>query len=167
MGEATARHLQPNQRILKADRRLLEACESLRYVVEHPNERSEILLQQGIYKQKDPEAIMTVTVDGVVVGYKVKPSSALEMNPYFDRYVYFKTPGNRLSDLTKAELSAIKTAILEAFFEIQQGEIKVEVIGFDAMLLWQRFMVAFPVERNPNVISLAGGFGAGQRKLSA
>jgi hypothetical protein len=154
------RELKPNQRIIRPDKRLFEACEQLRYVVEHPNERSEIIMEQGIYKHKDPEAIMRVTVDGVTVGYKVKASSPLEISPYFDRYVYFKVPGHRLSDLTKAELSAIKTALLEAFFEVQQGQVQVEVIGWDAMLLRQRFMVAFPVERNPGLVSIAGGFNA-------
>ena len=154
------RSLKPNQKILKPDHRLLEACEQLRYTIEHPNKRSEIIMNQGIYKQKDPESIMTVKVDGVEVGYKVKPSSALEMSPYFDRYVYFKVPGHRLTDLSKQEMSAIKTAILEAFFEVQQGEIISEVVGWDAMLLRQRFMVVFPVERNPNVVSLVGGFDA-------
>ena len=154
------RNLKPNQQILKPDKRLFEACEDLRFFVEHPNERSDVIMQQGIYKQKDPEAIMTVKVDGVEIGYKVKPSSALEMSPYFDRYCYFKVPGHRLSDLTKQELSAIKTALLEAFFEPQQGEIKVEVIGWDAMLLRQRFMVCFPVERSPGLRSIAGGFNA-------
>jgi len=154
------RNLKPNQQIIRPDKRLLEACEALRHCVEHPNERSDIILQQGIYKQKDPEAIMTVKVDGVEVGYTVKPCSVLEMSPYFDRYVYFKVPGQKLSDLSKQELAAIKTAILEAFFEVQQGEIKVEVIGWDAMLLRQRFMVAFPVERSPGLVSIAGGFDA-------
>ena len=153
------KNLKPNQRILQPDKRLLEACAQLRHAVEHPNERSEIIMQQGIYKHKDPEAIMTVKVDGVEVGYKVKQSSALEMSPYFDRYVYFKVPGHRLSDLTKQELSAIKTALLEAFFEPQQGKIKVEVIGWDAMVLRQRVMVCFPVQKNPNVLSLVGGLG--------
>ncbi len=134
------------KQILKPDRRLFEACEQLRYAVEHPNESSDIILQQGIYKQKDPEAIMTVKVDGVTVGYKVKPSSALELSPYFDRYAFFKVEGHRLSDLTDAEMAAIKTALYEAFFEVQQGEIKEEVIGWDAMLIRQRFQVAFPVK---------------------
>jgi hypothetical protein len=140
------RNLKSNQQIMKPDKRLLEACEVLRYAVEHPNEESDIILQQGVYKQKDPEAIMTVKVDGVEVGYKVKECSPLDMSPYFDRYVYFKVPGDRLKDLSKREMSAIKTAILDAFFEPQQGEIHVEVIGWDAMLLWQRFQVAYPVK---------------------
>ena len=151
------RKLKPNQKILKPDKRLLAACEALRYAVEHPNERSEIILQQEIYKQTDPEAIMTIKVDGVEVGYKVKKSSPFEMSPYFDRYVYFRVVGHKLSDLGKEELSAIKTALLDGFFEVQQGSIKVEVIGWDAMLMRQRFMVAFAYEKNPNVISLVGG----------
>lgn len=154
------RELKPNQRIIQPDKRLLEACEDLRRTVEHPNERSEIILQQGIYKLNDPEAIMTVKVDGVEVGYKVKPSSALEMSPYFDRYVYFKVPGHRLTDLSKQELSAIKTALLDAFFEVQQGKINVEVVGYDAMLLWQRFQVAFPVRVSQSTIQVPGGFNA-------
>ncbi len=138
--------MKPNQQILKPDKRLLEACEQLRYAVEHPNEGSDIILQQGVYKQKDPEAIMTVKVDGVEVGYKVKECSKLEMSPYFDRYAYIKVPGHKLTDLSKREMAQIKTAVLEAFFEVQQGEVHVEVIGWDAILLWQRFMVAFPVK---------------------
>ena len=144
-----AKRLEKNKKlkqIIKPDRRLFEACEALRYAVEHPNEDSDIIMQQGVYRQKDPEAIMTVKVDGVEVGYKVKPSSALEMNPYFDRYAFFKVPGHRLSDLSDQEMASIKTALLEAFFEVQQGEINTEVIGSDAMMMWQRFQVAFPVK---------------------
>ena len=155
-----ADQLRPNQRILTPDKRLLEACEDLRRTVEHPNERSDIIMQQGLYKQLDPEAIMTVKVDGVEVGYKVKKSNALEMSPYFDRYVYMKVPGHRLKDLTKPELKAVMTALLDTFFEPQQGQILQEIIAQDAMLIRQRFMVCFPVERNLNIVSLVGGFQA-------
>ena len=99
---------------------------------------------------------MTITLDGVVVGYKVKECSPLVVNPYFDRYVYIKVPGYRLTDLSDVEMSAIKTAVLEAFFEVQQGEIHVEVIGRDAMLMWQRFMVAFPVKVADNFTVVPG-----------
>jgi hypothetical protein len=155
------RNLKPNQQIMKPDGRLLEACEDLRRAVEHPNERSEIIMQQGIYKQKDPEAIMTVKVDGVEVGYKIKESSPLEMNPYFKRYVYVKVPGHRIGDLTKAEVRAIMTAIMETFFEPQQGPIEeIKGLSSDSLGWWQQFAVAFPVQRNPNVLSLVGGFQA-------
>ncbi len=148
------------KQIIKPDKRLLERCEVLRYAVEHPNERSDIIMEQGIYKHKDPEAIMIVTVDGVVVGYKVKPCSDLEINPYFDRYVYIKVPGYRFTDLSALEMSAIKTAVFEAFFEPQQGEVHVEVIGFDAILMWQRFMVVFPVRTQQSTMFVPGSFNA-------
>ncbi len=145
-----------HSKIILPDRRLLEACNALRYAVEHPNEESEIILQQGIYKHKDPEAIMVIKVDGVEIGYKVKPCSSLEISPYFDRYCYIKVPGHRLTDLSKREMSAVKTAVLTAFFEHQQGEVHVEVIGYDAILMWQRFMVAFPIKVADNFTVVPG-----------
>ena len=148
--------------ILHPDKRLLKACEALRHYVEHPNETSDILLQGGIYRQKDPEAIQVVRVDGVEVGYKVKPCSVLELDPYFDRYVYIKVPGYRLSDLTDMEMRAIHSAIMEAFLEPQQGQVKVRVLAEDAMLFAQRFMVVFPVARNPNLVSRIKGVDVGE-----
>lgn len=111
---------------------------------EHPNESSDIIIAHGLYRRKDPEAIVTIECDGVVVGYKIKECSPLEINPYFDRYVYVRTPDYRLKDLSPQELAQIKFTVLEAFFEQKQGEIHVEVVGEGALLLWQRFMVAFP-----------------------
>ena len=155
------RELKPNQQILTPDKRLLEACEDLRRVVEHPNERSDIIMQQGIYKQRDDEAIMTVKVDGVEVGYKIKESSPLEMNPYFKRYVYVKVPGHRIGDLTKAETRAIITAITEAFFEVQQGPIEeIKGLSSDSLGYWQQFMIAFPVRVSQSTIQVPGGFQA-------
>jgi hypothetical protein len=144
--------------IIKPDKRLLEACEALRYTVEHPNADSEIMMAQGVYRKKDPGALMTAYVDGVVIGYKVKPCSPLAINPYFDRYAYVRVPEHRLTDLTDREMAAIKMAMLEAFFDTQQGEIKVEVIGDGALLMWQRFMVTFPVKFQQATIQVPQGF---------
>jgi hypothetical protein len=129
--------------VIKPDGRLLEACTELRHTVEHPNQSADIMIAKGIYRKKDPDAIMTIECDGVVVGYKVKECSPIAINPYYDRYVYIRTPNYRLKDLSDKELAVIKFTVLEAFFEQQQGEIHVEVIGEGALLLWQRFMVAF------------------------
>lgn len=115
--------------ILKPDARLLDACRALRQHVENIGHNAS-------------DEIFTTTVDGVVIGYKVKESSPLLMDPYFDRFCYIKTPGWKLTDLKAKELAAIKTACLEAFFEPQQGEIKPTVIGYDSMVLSQRFMIA-------------------------
>lgn len=148
--------LKPNQQIIKIDKRIYEACEALRHFAEHPNQRPDIFLH-GAYHAKDPESLYTVAVDGVIIGYKVKESSPLEMNPYFDRYAYMKVPGHRLEDLSRNEMAAICTAMFEAFFEPQQGKIHDEQTGDDALLFWQRFMVAFPVELNKDLVSIAGG----------
>ena len=155
------RQLERNKRlkeILTPDKRLLDACVELRYAVEHPDSESEIMLAQGVYKQRDPEAIMTVTIDGVVIGYKVKACSLLEINPYFDRFAYVRVPDHRLTDLTDKQLASIKLALLEAFFEPQQGEVKTEVIGNGAILLTQRFMVIFPVKFQDATIQVPQGF---------
>ena len=130
--------------VITLDFRLLEACHDLRYRVEHPDREADIIMAGGLYRHKDPERIWGVKVDGVEIGYKVAPCSPLEINPYFDRYVYIRTPGYRMRDLSEMELAALKFAVLETFFQQQQGEIKVEIIGEGALLLWQRFMVIFP-----------------------
>jgi hypothetical protein len=144
--------------VIKLDKRLLEACNDLRQQVENPTNDSEIIMEQGIYKRRNPEAIMTIRVDGVVVGYKVKESSKLEMNPYYDRYCYIRTPDHRLSDLTAKEMAVIKYTVLEAFFEPQQGNIHTEVIGDGAILMTQRFMVAFPYKFQDATIQVPQGF---------
>ncbi len=143
--------------ILPTDRKLCEACTQLRHRVEHPNEVSDILLQNGVYRQKDPEAILTIRVDGVEVGYKVKPSSPLELSHYFDRYVYLKIPNYRLYDLTNKQLASIKTALYNAFFEPQMSKINVKILNEESMLMIQRFVVAFWVPKNPGIVKTLTG----------
>jgi len=145
--------------IITLDFRLLEACHELRHAVEHPNREADIIMAGGLYRHKDPERIIAVEVNGVVIGYKVTPCSPLEINPYFDRYVYVRVPDYRLRDLSQNELAAIKFAVLETFFEQQQGEIKVEIIGEGAVLLWQRFMVIFPYKYQNATVQVPLAFG--------
>lgn len=146
------------KQVITLDGRLKEACDELRYFVEHPNKDKDIIIGQGIYRKKDPDAIMTITCDGVVVGYKVKPSSPLEINPYFDRYCYIRFPNHRLSDLSDKELATVKFTVLESFFEPQQGEIHQEIIGQGALLMWQRFMVVFPVKFQNATVQVPGSY---------
>ncbi len=146
------KRIQRSKQILPTDKKLMEMCVALRHRVEHPNESSDIILQQGIYKQKDPEAILTVRCDGVEVGYKVKSSSPLEVNHFFDRYVYLKIPGYRLQDLSAKQLASIKTALYSAFLEPQQGPITIKILAEDSMMMAQRFMVAFWKAGNPGIV---------------
>lgn len=129
--------------VVKADGRLLEACMELRYEVEHPDKDADIVVAGGFFRRKDPEEIKAIEVDGLVVGYKIEPCSPLEMNVYFDRYVYVRAPGYRLSDFSLREIAIMKYSLYEAFFQPQQSQIHMEVIGQGAFLLWQRFMVVF------------------------
>jgi hypothetical protein len=145
------------RKLIPTDRNLMEKCVQLRHRVEHPNEVSDIILQNGVYRQKDPEAILTIRVDGVEVGYKVKECSKLEMNPYFDRYVYLKVLDYKLWELTNKQLASIKTALYNAFLEPQQGKIHVKIISDDAMVMVQRFQVAFWYQKSPDLVSIAGG----------
>ncbi|MGD0278254.1 MAG: hypothetical protein ABSC11_02985 [Smithella sp.] len=164
MGELKReQRLERNKRlkqVILPDSRLLEACTQLRHTVEHPNENADIIIGKGLYRKKDPEAIMAIECDGVVVGYKIKECSPLEINPYFDRYVYVRTPDYRLKDLSERQLAQIKFTVLEAFFEQQQGEIHVEVIGEGALLLWQRFMVIFPYKYQSATSFVPGNYNA-------
>jgi hypothetical protein len=143
--------------IIPTDRDLAEKCIALRHRLEHPNEASDIILQGGVYRQKDPEAILTIRVDGVEIGYKVKPCSPLEINHYFDRYVYLKIPNYKLWELTNKQLASIKTALYSAFFEPQMSKIHVKIIAPDAMLMIQRFMVAFWSPKNPGIVKTLTG----------
>ena len=156
----TIRPMERNDRrklVMPEDKKLFNACVELRYKVEHPNEDSDIIMQGGVYKVKDPEAMLVINVDGVQVGYKVKPSSPLELNHYFDRYVYLKIPGYRLYDLTTKQLVSIKAALYHAFLEPQQSKIHVQIIGDDALVLVQRFMVAYWAPKNPNIVKTLTG----------
>lgn len=161
MGSVREKRLERNkqlQQVIEPDKRLLEACHELRYTVEHPNKESDIIMAGGMFRKKDEEAIQTVTIDGVVIGYKIKPCSPLEISLYFDRYAYVRVPGHRLADLSDKQMAAIKFALLEAFFEPQQGKVHVEVIGEGALLMWQRFAVAFPVKYQDATIQVPGSF---------
>ncbi len=145
------------KKILPTDRKLAEVCMSLRQYVENQGSGTDIVLHRGIYKQKDPEAILTISCDGVEVGYKIKPCSPLELNQYYDRWVYLKIPGYRLYDLTNKQLASIKTAIYTAFFEPQMSKIQVDIIADDALVCRQRFMVAFWKAGNPNIVKTLTG----------
>lgn len=120
--------------IIPVDQKLHQACVDLRDHVEHMGKRADSIDER--YK------IYTVTVDGVVIGYKIKESSPLLIDPYFTRFAWIKTPDYRLDSLKASELAAIKTAVLGAFFEPQQGEINVKILTPESMMLSQTFMIA-------------------------
>lgn len=156
----TYRPMQPNdprKKVLRHERKLKERLEALRYAVEHPNQESDIVTRGGVYRQKDPTEVITIKCDGVEVGYQVKPCSILEINPYFDRYVYLRVPGYKITDLKDEEIIRIKGAIYETFFNDYQSPIHLRVVPPDCLILCQRFEVAYLREKNKNLVSLIGG----------
>jgi hypothetical protein len=122
---------------------LKEKCEELRWVVEHPNQDGKIMLKTGVTVDRDPKTIMTTKVDGIEIGYRVVPSSPLEINPYFERDVFLKVPGYKISELSKEERTSILVTLFEVFLDQQQGMPDIRAISDDAVKISQRFQVAF------------------------
>jgi hypothetical protein len=129
--------------ILPIEKKLKKACEDLRYIVEHPNREGLILTQTGVTVERDPKIVMTTKVDGVEVGYRVVPSSPLELNAYFDRDIFVKIPGYKFSDLSEEEREKFLSTIFECFIEAQQSHPVIIPIAEDCVKISQRFMVAF------------------------
>lgn len=146
--------------VVFTDKTIREACQDIRYKVEHPNEDSDIIMQQGVYKQKDPRRALTAKLDGVVIGYQVIDPCPLEINPVMIRNVFVKFPGYTIKEIPDHQLKPIMFAIFEEMFDQQQGEIKVSQTDRDTIKLTQTFMISMIVNKNPNLVSKVGGFSA-------
>lgn len=118
-------------------------CEELRWIVEHPNQDGKIMLKTGVTVDRDPKTIMTTKVDGIEIGYRVVPSSPLEINPYFERDIFLKVPGYKISELSKEERTSFLTTLFDVFVDQQQGMPEIDLIADDCIKISQRFQVAF------------------------
>jgi hypothetical protein len=159
MGDGDLKKKIKGKEIIHSDKDLRKACEELRYYVEHPNESSEIMLNKGIYKLKDPEAIQTIKCDGVEIGYKVAPLSPLAIGTMV-RKIFIKIPGYKIEEVPKKDRDAIMGAVFDAFIDEQQDVPEIKSTADDAMLITQTFMLVVLTERQPNLVSIAGGFNA-------
>jgi hypothetical protein len=133
------------KKIMPQSADLKQKCEDLRYIVEHPNREGLIMSQTGVTVQRDPKLVMTIKCDGVEVGYRVVPSSPLEINPYFDRDVFIRIPGYKFSDLSVEEREKFFSTIFEVFIEAQMEQPKIEPLSEESVKISQHFMVAFPM----------------------
>jgi hypothetical protein len=161
LNEVKLRAMEKNDRrrlVMPEDVKLREKCEALRYAVEHPNERGDIVFNGQGYRLKDPTAWIAFDYNGVRVGYRVVPCSPLEINHYFDRMAFFEVPGYRIYDLTVTQLVSIKTAVLDAFFEPQMSRVH-ENIGKnnERVMMTQRFMVAVWTPKSPGIVKTLTG----------
>lgn len=144
--------------VMPEDQRLKQKCEELRYAVEHPNERGEILFNGQVFQPKDPTAWMAFDFEGVRVGYRVVPCSPFEIEHYFDRICFFETPGYRLHELSVKQLVAIKQAVMNAFLEPQMGPVHEKMSdNNERYFCWQRFQVGFWKAGNPNIVKTLTG----------
>jgi hypothetical protein len=145
------------KKVIPTTKVLKKACEELRFVVEHPNKEGKILLRTGVTVDRDPKLVMTTKIDGIEVGYRVVPSSPLEINHFFDRDVFLKIPGYKISELNQHERTSFLTTLFEVFLEPQQGLPDITPIADDAVKISQRFQVAFPVRIGHATIQVPRG----------
>ena len=141
-------------RILNADANLQEACEGLRDHVDNINQAPALALRNGVYRGIDKRAIQTVKVSGVEIGYRLQ-----DHKTFMRRQIFIKVPGYKIDDLTHAEREKIITAVFNVFLVPGANLPEIAHIAPDCMLLQQDVVPLILVERNPNVRSLAGGFG--------
>lgn len=150
--------------ILKPDGRLRSACEELREWVEHFNKVPSIALRGERYGPLDPTQIFTTRVENVEIGYKLEELLPLVVEidqlPTMRRTVYVKLHGYRFAEVPDDERGNLVSAVLDAFMDQQQRvpEMEFNREG-DVMKLTQDFKVAVMYQRNPNLVTIAGGLG--------
>jgi hypothetical protein len=139
--------------IIQSSKLLAAACVDLRHEVEHQGSRSPIILLGSTYKHIDPNAIKTVTVDGVKIGYRIRHL----FKGYHMREVFVKVKGYKVTELPTKDREAILGAVMDAFIQEQGETPEVAVIADDCLKYSQTFDVVYQYERNPDLRSIAGG----------
>lgn len=152
--------------------RLRGALEELRETVENINRLPDITMQDGgVYKPIDPDKIYTLGMDGMAYGYKVKDLGA----GFFARYIFVRCQGQPIAEMADDELQPILEAVFSAMLDPQHGPgqiytrgntpygdswrgIYVPKLDNNTICVTQLFLVAYLVNRNPNLVSIAGGF---------
>jgi hypothetical protein len=164
MGSIGRKDKTKGKALLKPDGRLREACGELRHWVEHFNKVPSIALRGERYGPLDPTKIYTTRVENVEIGYKLEEILPLlvEMDqlPTMRRTVYVKLHDYKFAEVPKEDRDTIISAVLDAFMDQQQTipDMDINRDG-DVMKLTQDFKVAVMYQRNPNLVTIAGGLG--------
>ena len=135
------------QKHIKADPEIVEACKELRFKVENPNRLPRIRLVKGIYKQIDEAAIEMLHFPPWEIGYQVVAN--LLKSGEFTRNIFLKLPGQDMAEVSKSDMGMILLST-KCLIDDQQGLIKTERIARDCMKFSQRFMVWF-LYKDPNL----------------
>lgn len=144
--------------VIHLDERLYQACEALRENVEEALSGPDISISKDHFHRKNESDIQSVLIDGLIIGYRIKKSSPLEIDPYFMQTVLLRTPGYRLEELPDKTMAAIQFTIATVFFREQAGAIEPRVIAGDALRWDQKFMVALPVKFQDSTIQVPKDF---------
>jgi hypothetical protein len=137
---------EPERDILQGAADLQAACESLK-------DHGDNIARSGrTFHPEDQAKIWTVKVGGVGIGYRLQV-----FQTYLNRQVFIKVPGYRIADLNKDERAKIMSAVFNVFVHQGSNIPSVDQIAQDCMLLQQQIIPMVLVERQPGLVSIAGG----------
>lgn len=121
---------------------------ALRHFVDNFNVTPKIALRAGdTFKQLSEAEVYTTKVDSWEFGYKLE-----EYPTFFKREVYIKVLGAKIAEVAELERKAVVTAVFEACIDIGAGEVNIDLISPDCLLVTQEFSPIFLEEQNPGVL---------------
>lgn len=141
--------------VLKRDERIKAELDSLRHFVDNFNVSPKIALR-GVgetFKQLQESEIQTTKIDGWEFGYKLE-----EYPTFFKRKIYVKVLGHKLDEVPKEERKAVLTAVFDSCLDTGAGQVDIDQIAEDCLLITQEFSPIFLTENKPRLV-VPGGVG--------
>lgn len=139
--------------VLPRDQQIKAVVEGLRHFVDNFNVTPRIALRADSYKSISSDQIFTTTCNGWEFGYKLE-----EYPTFFRRKVYVKVVDGKLEEVLEEERKAVVAAVFDAALDRGAGQMNIDQINHDCLLITQDFMPMFLDERNPGRI-VPGGTG--------
>lgn len=134
---------------------LREGLQELRYVVENPNRRPLVALRNGVYRQLNPEKVEVLNYPPWEIGYQVVEHPVKD--DFFVRNIFLKLPGHNIEKVKQDDMQMMTDAISSELLDIGMSEVDISRISIDTLKYSQHFMVFYRTERNPNLVTKAGG----------
>lgn len=135
--------------ILKFDERIKAELEVLRNWVDNFNkvDLKLSLTPNDTYKSLSAAEVFTTKVDGWEFGYKLE-----EYPTFMRRKVYVKAP-EPFDKIPEHERKPVVAAVYEACLDRGSGEIDVQLVNTDCLLITQDFALYELFEKNPRVLT--------------
>lgn len=143
---AKLKRMQKNKEMRKDFVTFASACEDLRQMVDNLNNAPDLALRGGVFKKLDPEQVFTVKIHGWEVGYQLK-----EFKFHMLRKVFVKAE-QPLNEIPEKEKNPVIQGAMECFIDKGSGEVNIEPIAPDCVMISQAFIPLFRVEKNPNIV---------------